>query len=190
MSEKSIPYYDFVRKLFNRSGDPSKDFTHAILGVVTEIHEFMSATDEVNALEERGDLRFYVEALGQVISDHAGPFVFSPEALIVWSKTFASNCDDTGPAQVIAHECNELLDEAKRWVGYGKEPKALVATYHRVVSLIEFANDVGPYQVRGENRIIEANMAKLLVRYPGGDFDAFRAVVRDLESERVALQAS
>lgn len=51
------------------------------------------------------------------------------------------------------------------------------------VILLDSMSDVDPED------ILRANMAKLLVRYPGGEFDAFRAVTRDTEAERAALAA-
>ena len=84
----------------------------------------------------------------------------------------------------------EMLDAAKRWVGYGKQPTPLQAVELVVkttivfnVILMDSMSDVDPED------ILRANMAKLLVRYPGGEFDAFRAVTRDTEAERAALAA-
>ena len=188
MSETQASYGAFVRRLFNRSGDPSKDFAHAILGIATEIHEFLSATDEVNALEERGDLRFYQEALQQVVLDFTGTALLprDPESLV----QLFEEADDVGVSVVIASLVNSLLDDAKRWVGYGKEPKSLNEVVHCALDLIEFVSVNGQYRIIDEDRIIAANMAKLLVRYPGGDFDQYRALVRDLDGERAVLASA
>lgn len=181
--EKAIPYYDFVRKLFNRSGDPSKDFAHAILGIVTESHELLSATDEVNALEEQGDLMFYLHALQQVIEDTTSEVLIIPDNDYLEDKLGS-------PADFIAFRCNELLDHAKRWVGYGKMPHNLDDVFFDTAELVWFLNTTGPYPQVDTDRIKAVNMAKLLKRYPGGEFDAYRAVVRDLEGERVVLQTA
>jgi hypothetical protein len=189
--EKAIPtgtYYDFVQKLFNRSGDPSKDAAHAILGVVTEIHEYLSATDEVNGLEELGDLAFYVMALRQVIETVIGPF--PDNAMEPSLNAFGEQAKDVGITAVISGVSNELLDIAKRWIGYGKEPKDFIQLYTVARALVHYVNITGPYPCYESARIITVNMAKLLKRYPGGEFDAYRAVVRDLEAERAVLQTA
>lgn len=188
MSENTIPSYDtFVRKLFNRSGDPSKDFTHAVLGVVTEIHEYLSATDEVNAWEELGDLAFYQVALGQVITDFGGPFVepdLSEGIQYLHEQAFKGGC-----SAIIASTCNSLLDDAKRWVGYNKQPKSLTEVYRTVCELIHFVNRTGPYPDSDSQRIQRTNMAKLLKRYPGGEYSQYHALVRDLGAERAVLES-
>lgn len=183
------PTYDqFVRKLFNRSGDPSKDFTHAVLGVVTEIHEYLSATDEVNAREELGDLAFYEMALSQVISDHIGIFPYpdlSEGLQYLHEQAIKGGC-----STIIANTCNTLLDDAKRWVGYNKEPKSLTEVHRTVCELIRFVNQTGPYPDKDTARIQRTNMAKLLKRYPGGEFSQYHALVRDLGAERAVLESN
>ena len=188
-------YPDFVRRLYNRTGDLSKDFAHAILGIVTEIHEFLTATDEVNALEELGDLFFYVEALNQVLGDFDESFGDTDvnfEGLVMAAAVNAMEPVGKGEAslqQVVAQECKKLLDHAKRWVGYGKSPTSVNQLFAEVNALI-----VAVRVLSGEDfdeiRVLEANMKKLLKRYPGGEFSAFHAVVRDLEAERAVLEAA
>lgn len=188
MSEKAIPIYgEFVRKLFNRSGDPSKDFTHAILGIVTEIHEYLSAKDEVNGLEELGDLAFYLVALAQVVEDHVGPATgFTPDTV----TSLLERIDQHGAAPVIADVCNSLLDDAKRWVGYGKEPKSLHEVLATVTDLVVAVNLTGPYPCEDMARLETTNMRKLLKRYPGGEFSQYHAIVRDLDGERAVLESA
>lgn len=192
MSEKAIPTYDdFVRKLFNRSEDPSKNFAHAIMGIVTEIHEFRNATDEVNALEELGDIRFYLQALSQVVVEAEGDYGILSDNEV--EKSIAALIDmsaKVGISQTVAHGCNELLDIAKRWVGYGKAPKSLADVMHACAMLTLFVNMTSPNSCQDVVRIEASNMAKLLKRYPGGEFSQFHALVRDLEAERNVLAAS
>lgn len=187
MSEIAIPTYDqFVRKLFNRSGNPASDFTHAVLGIVTEIHEYEFAKDPVNGLEELGDLQFYIVALRQVVEDVLGRPVESEEFVSIdldGAKPW------TGCTNVYTLS-TELLDHSKRWIGYGKQPKDLVAVLNTALVLAYFANITGPYPCDDYKRIEAANMAKLLKRYPGGEFDSFRAVVRDLDGERAVLESA
>lgn len=190
-----VSYSDFVRRLFNRSGDPSKDFAHAILGIVTEIHEFQNATDEVNAMEEAGDLTFYDEALRQVVTDYFNGAVELPAPETLRAKhlgdLFAEAHTVQDAHRLIRTKANDLLDQAKRWVGYGKEPADLSKVYRDAVILSRFAREIGIYGgAFTRDQLVSSNMAKLLKRYPGGEFDAFRALQRDLVGERGVLEAA
>ena len=183
MSENTIPTYgNFVRKLFNRSGDPSKDFTHIILGIVTEIHEYLSAPDEVNAREELGDLMFYLQALAQFVEDVDGkPLKVTDGEHEVSETSFA--------AAFISSSCNAMLDHAKRWVGYNKRPGNLTEVFMECAQLVYFANVTGPFPCTDVERIKALNVAKLLKRYPGGEYNQYHALVRDLGAERAVLES-
>lgn len=183
MSETTPTYYDFVKKLFNRTGDLSKDFSHAILGIVTEVHELRTASDEVNAHEEQGDLGFFLVALGQVIEDVTGGT--SHLDTLSQSSEYDKGWENNGLDDIT----KSLLDDAKRWVGYGKQPADLSDTFFRAATAIALAESLSPHTTRDIGKLKAMNMAKLLKRYPGGEFDSFRAVVRDLEAERAVLEA-
>lgn len=188
-------YPAFIRKLFNISGDPSKDFTHAILGVVTEIREYQNATDDVNAIEEVGDLLFYIGALTQVVGDHTGRGL-SPDKEGDVEELAEKVLEGPDPQGALQNLCNELLDHAKRWVGYEKEPKDLLEVMTQAAAASVVAVELGRFAGRSGDgsglmeHAIAVNMAKLLKRYPGGDFDKFRATVRDLEGERAVLESA
>lgn len=194
MSETPVSYGAFVRSLFQRSGDPSKDFTHAVLGIVTEIHEYLSAQDDTNGLEELGDLRFYEEALRQVIEDHVGPPAYPVNAVLDgegWDGLSAMflSADIEGPASVTSAYTNSLLDDAKRWVGYGKQPASLYEVLDTVTHLVEFVNRTGPYPCEDSEHIEATNRAKLDKRYQGL-FTQDKALNRDTQAERAAIQAA
>lgn len=191
MSENQPPYAEFVRSLFNVSGDPSKDFTHAILGIVTEVHEYLSSTDEVNALEELGDLMFYVQAVRQVIEDHLGfPIMFRLPGDTVYGDTMTLRSEHEGANNVIAEVCNDLLDDCKRWVGYGKAPDGFAQKLLDVTDFVDFVNAVGPFPCDDWVRIEDANRAKLAKRYAGLVFTQAAAINRDLAGERAVLEAA
>ncbi len=181
-------YTKFVRRLFNRSDDSSKDFAHAVLGVVTEIHEFRTAEDATNALEELGDIEFFVEALAQVVSDVAGD---RPTLQQTDIDTLAAEVGEDLPAtEFISNTCNELCDHVKRWVGYGKAPTDLHHVW-RLAAVAGFcANAVSHHANLDRQAVREANVRKLLKRYPGGEFSQFHALVRDKGAEREAINQS
>lgn len=180
-----VGYEGFVKALYNRSGDLSKDFTHAVLGIVTECHEYLTATDEVNAVEEAGDLCFYLTALKQVLDD-VGTY---DEA--EFEKLLAAACDrmDSNGFQVM-DEFVEWLDLAKRWVGYGKAPTMTpTQLMAEAAALVSFVIDKGAATDVDMPVIMVTNVDKLLKRYNGMVFDAERAVNRDLPAERAVLEA-
>lgn len=190
MSDLKTQYAAFVAKLFNRTGDLSKDFCHATLGVITEMRELAlarDADDDVNVLEEAGDLTFFHTAYCMVMLD-LYPEVDVDRGAVsraIYERALVM------PAQDMIDEFSqEMLDAAKRWVGYGKQPTPLQAVELVVKTTIVFNVIMMDSMIDVEPEdILRANMAKLLVRYPGGEFDAFRAVTRDTEAERAALAA-
>lgn len=183
----TIGYEGFVKALYNRTGDLSKDATHAILGIVTECREYLTATDEVNAVEEAGDLTFYVTALKQVLDD------FSPTNKDEFGGYFdaaTARYTALGSVPLVDVYC-EWLDLAKRWVGYGKAPTMpttqLLAEASVLMSLVINSGRAADADM---HTVLKANVEKLLERYKGLQFNAERAVHRDLPAERAVLEAS
>lgn len=73
MSQPLQPYSDFVASRFKNAEDTLKDITekvspaaiarlHAVIGMNTEWGEYVNSNNTENAIEELGDLLFYVEA--------------------------------------------------------------------------------------------------------------------------------
>ena len=181
----TVGYEGFVKALYNRSGDLSKDFTHAVLGIITESHEYLTATDEVNAIEEAGDLVFYLTALKQVLDD------ISPIDGVVLGTTqgdvFARIDARDSPIMDIFVE---WLDLAKRWVGYGKAPTMTTTELlEEASSLVRLVVEQGAAANTSMHVVLKANVSKLLQRYNGMQFDAERAVTRDLFAEREVLES-
>ena len=190
--EISPAAYDiFVRKLFNRSGDPSKDFTHALLGIATEIDELLRAEDEVNGLEETGDLQFYIVALRQVIQDFTSASVPTDrDAISDAYDALTLQAAKLGSREVILGAIAGLLDIAKRWVGYGKAPEDFESVYNGTITLVTFAGFISEYGDADVGKAVAANVAKLSKRYKGGAFSQTDALIRDLEAEREALASA
>lgn len=192
---ETIGYEGFVRALFNRSGDPAKDFAHAIMGIVTEVHEYLTATDYVNAVEEAGDLRFYVFALGIVIGDYVTDddwdgmdAIWDPEATETM-LTSLNSCSTAEAFAKIVALCASLLDEGKRWVGYGKPPKTpLPEVFLAAANLAACVTGIGRAAQASDEQVELVNVKKLLTRYNGMTFSAERAMDRDLGAERKVLE--
>src|SRR5690554_3487676 len=90
-----------------KHGRNSIDFTHACLGLVTEYHELVNATDEQNKREEEGDMCWYIALACHVID-------------VDWPQ-FMLNV--TRPLDELVHE---LADIAKKRFAYGKRPPTIV----------------------------------------------------------------
>jgi hypothetical protein len=188
-----IGYPQFVAGLFSRDkgGDLSKDFTHAVLGIATEVRELRNATDDVNALEEKGDLVFYGIALAVVVQDIIG-LAFSDdqwESFTSYVDEIHEQCaiNEIDPFDFIDDAVTHLLDQAKRWVGYGRKPEDFVQTTREALGLISFAVEQTPWD-HEDPLILLANVAKLIDRYKGLKFDAERAINRDTAAERTLLE--
>ena len=184
----TVGYSGFVRALYNRTGDLSKDFTHAVLGLVTESHEYLNATDRVNAVEEVGDLTFYREALEQVLND-LSPIDYA-EADKAYGEIMDGLSKQTSTVNLTEMH-TEWLDLAKRWVGYGKAPtmptSLLIA---EATAMLTVTIPVGLLEDEDTGKVIITNVEKLLKRYNGMQFDSDRAVNRDTPAERKVLEAS
>lgn len=183
-------YAAFVERLFLKSGSDAVDFSHAVLGISTELFELAQATDKTNLIEEMGDLCFYTRALEIVCTRALGrePQIMSSSlAGLVGGLELSLHGYDF----YVQRELNLLQDEAKRWLAYGKLPEDLDITANRALMIYAAtgAEYVKDRQFTPEE-VLRANMRKLLVRYPGGEFDRFRAVARDTDAERVALEAA
>lgn len=182
----TIGYEGFVKALYNRTGDLSKDFTHAVLGLVTECHEYLTATDEVNAVEEAGDLAFYLTALKQVLED-----VAPTDEEIFDTLFWAAVTRLTENGVDLQDTFIEWLDLSKRWIGYGKAPTMTTTQLlAEAAALVAFVTESGAARDTDAGKVLLVNVEKLLQRYNGMTFSAERAVHRDLPAERAVLEAS
>lgn len=187
-----VEYPLFVADLFNRTGDLSKDFAHAILGIVTETHELRDATSPLNALEEAGDLDFFGQALTLVAREYLDG-TFDDAAAQKAVDTVDAALASTQPIDKILKQFKiDLLDATKKWVGYGKKPADLyevlakadvVVSYAMLSAQLAFGGDLAD-----EVKRRSANIRKLLLRHKGRKFSADCVLVRDLQAEAAALQ--
>ncbi len=183
-----VGYEGFVEKMFNWSEDRAKDFAHAVLGVATEIKELRDATDPTNAVEEGGDAWFYATAVKLVVQKVVPEDVLNAEIYRILD-TDSPELGRVGTrSQYIDKRVNDLLDHAKRWVGYGKLPACgLVQVMMDVMLLINASlEDCGVDTSQFDLELV--NVKKLLKRYNGMAFNAELATNRDLPAERKVLE--
>jgi hypothetical protein len=185
---ETIGYRNFVAGLFNRSENHALEFAHAILGIATELHELRRAVQPAHALEEMGDLAFYGEALYIVVQAVTG---FSDADFVLGDDVddwFGWLGDDYTYHDLIDDKRTELLDHAKRWIGYGKQPADFLQVLRDALNLVRFANLTLPGGPFPEWNVQVCNVAKLLHRYKGLKFNAEHAVNRDLSGEQAVIQ--
>ncbi len=195
MSDLNKDYEAFVAKLFHRNGDLSKDLAHAVLGIITETHELLHATDETNVIEEGGDLTFFGEAADLVVVEALGDALYDEATgrlMVVTRRALMTEASSKPAKEVIASFHTRLADIAKRWVGYGKKPTTEQLVEAAYLSAISITLALGSSRAAdlSDDFLKKSNMAKLLKRYPGGEFDAYRAINRDTEAERAAIQSA
>lgn len=192
-----IGYRKFVHELFRWKSDPAVDFTHAVLGLVTEVYEFAKATDKVNAIEELGDFHFYGHAATMSLKIAAGMDPLAPPTLEEQAGTFSAVAEygeivrnTPGPDYAVDLLCNELLDDAKRWIAYDKAPdrSRVLARIGYLQSCLELAGDLGDDAQIGNVQLV--NVMKLLKRYKGMKFTTEAALNRDTAAERQVLESA
>jgi hypothetical protein len=185
---RDVGYPGFVKSLFNRNNHQAQDFTHAILGIATETRELLYATDSVNGLEEQGDSGFYAQAIVVLAEEFTGE-VFDYDAVDAAVTDLIVAGDEIGPQTVIDREHTDILDIAKRWVGYGRKPDVMDAAV-KAVALHRYVARCATYGGHEEAKVVKANVTKLLGRYKGMTFNADHAINRDVVAERRGLEAS
>ncbi len=172
-----VTYGEFVHTLF-RKMEPAAMLAHAGMGVITELFEAATATDDINELEEVGDIVFFCEAYRQCLPVQADEAPVLPEY----------NSDDA-----LMEGAMHMLDAAKRWLAYGRAPtddvsrKLSHAAELLAMACIRDCSDAAYDE--SLQAVINANVAKLQVRYPKG-FSTQAAVQRDTNAERDAVHGA
>lgn len=198
-----VTYSAFVRRLF-RPMDKASMFTHAVLGLCTEHQEALLAPNKENYIEELGDYQFFfVAMIQQLDADVVGSLgLAAVDRLADKLEQEAQQCHrgfdgclngEPSPADFASAAKTILLDTAKRWLAYGKEPNAEAAQQVVAAALAlqcslgmdcmeECDGPVMPLLIR-------TNVAKLEARYKG-TFSTEQALNRDTQGEMNALSAA
>lgn len=150
-----MTYAEFVAQRFTKRHTGPDGLMHAAVGIVGELIELEDADTRENLIEELGDIEFYLQAMRAQLPKGA-----EEEIPISYGS---------GVAEMLALS-EILLDQAKKWWVYGKEPD-----YQTMADLVEhMAARLESYYVLVDTTrrvVIEANVAKLMKRYPHGYSD-------------------
>lgn len=144
-------YPEFVKARFLKRNIGPEGLMHAAIGIIGEVVEWYEAKTFDHRVEELGDIEFYLEAASQGI----GPGLYN-EAMVA--------------RRSLLYLAADLLDLAKKsWV-YGKEIdpvllRSLLADLHHELGVA--------YHSMATTRefVIQANITKLLKRFPEGYTD-------------------
>lgn len=149
---------------------------HALLGITSEIAEVRDTTETPDLVEEYGDMFWYLNlgcaALNTSIDE---------------IELIGYEGDALDPIDAIVIQQGIIADKLKRAIYYGKEfeyDDVLKALAKIKINLIIACEDIE----ENYEDVLDANIRKLSQRYPDLKFDAERAINRDLEKEKKALQ--
>lgn len=141
---------------------------HSIIGIAGEIDELSTAVnknDKVNALEELGDILWYLAILQSELD-------FISNHTLVKDMTLKYNLDG--------------LDLTKKTMFYGK-PLDKVAICNYAMSIYLLVNNSIKKYGSNMGTVLDTNINKLKIRYPD-KFDDIKSIERDLVTERKVLE--
>lgn len=186
MGSRSVDYRDFVSKLFVNRSDKNEGLAHGAIGMAGELGELLDALkkhwvygkplDAANVIEEIGDFYWYAQAyfiaagLGNlpefvdVKSDDpsiTGALVRAASAL----QAAATLCDRT-----VARL--SLMRDGPFYGGFHEPAFVAIREIDKLCRMFGFARDLA----------LNANVEKLLKRYPGGYTNAAAIARADKEA--------
>lgn len=161
-------YKQGVVRTLNRLNSIELDLSHLILGVFSEINEFLEAednNDEVNMKEEIGDIAFYATGFAIVFGIDTSNIDLSKNKVDI--------------------ELTESLDVIKKHIAYGKHP-GYQYYYNLYLGLMSHLYELCEDKKFDLYEILNTNIEKLKVRYPD-KFTNHNAINRNLKAEKEVL---
>lgn len=152
------------------------DNLHMVLGMESEIEELISSVDEVNTLEEIGDIWWY-------LSNYANLNNYDIVISHFTRKKFNALLEIVSLTHV-------LIDSTKKELAY-KKPIDREKIQNTINELASFLNDYTIYMKVDLGTVFARNINKLYVRYPE-KFNEFLALEenRDLITEYKTLEGN
>jgi hypothetical protein len=162
------------------------NWMHSVVGIQSELGEFLSADGIENLLEELGDMLWYT-TLGLNCFD-ANPKLPDVHHLI-FSHVFESAADSF--ISTVISITQEISSAYKAFVFYGRDvdKEDMVELYENLsVSIFKFANmlSCSPFELMEKNQ--EKLRNKFKGRYRSGSFNEEEANTRDVEAEYEAMR--
>lgn len=167
-------------------GSLQQNLIHMILGIRSEIREYIQNEDYVNAIEELGDLNWYVaNALA----------LFEVDLKTITIPSYIEEfLSQTGRAAIanISHLTDELIDICKKDLAYNKpysDSKVinfLLCIFTYSIDELKDLNELTGHN-KSMNEVLSKIIQKLKKRFPD-KFDANLAINRDHQAERKILE--
>lgn len=158
-----------------------KGYLHAVIGLNTELHEYIDHKDLVNMKEEIGDMWWYI-AIGINALKSAG--IHKDEFL----REYEIGSNDLDRIKLVSWLQNSLyvaLDDVKKCFFYEPvEEKVIVHSFYKSIDLILKIMKVDSVDIE---ELMETNINKLRARFPH-KFNSEDALNRDLDAERKILE--
>lgn len=157
-------------------GAHSPDLVHAALGMADELYEFQTAKGKLNALEELGDMCWFIAlaatAIGRedVFTNYTGMVAEHPDS------------------PLIAECVNLTVSAVKKNYAYGAPIDSDYMAYYLAI-LLDRIDILAQQYGRSLDDLCHANLAKLQARYPE-KFTIKDALQRDLKAEAIAMRGS
>lgn len=156
------------------------DLLHATLGMADELFEYNMSQSWLNAVEELGDLCWFIALAGNSLDHDA--------------FDNATNDSPFGPVAVDLDRAPTLTDAVASFVGsvkksyaYGKALDTITLRYLLDVMVARIALIAENKSQRTLDEVLTANIAKLEARYPE-KFTQDAAIVRSIKQEAAAMR--
>lgn len=160
---------------------PAMNFAHAALGLVDESYELLLTNGSLHAIEEIGDLCWFIALAGETLG--TDPFGEYAAAVADGGATLAPTT--MACAERALRLASIIAGRAKKWLVYGQEPSE--GTAGLLVNLVALAARAAEIEGHTLERVQELNIAKLAARFPDG-FSDWNANNRDTVAEYVAMK--
>lgn len=185
---KFAEFREHIKRTLPQLGTQLQDSVHMSMGFTSELPELLLALhrkDLINVGEELADAAWYAGNYATVNGIDLGDFEFSPRHVAV---RFPGMEDDDEMGEQMMLFMGELLDMDKKWLAYGRL-RDLGKAREMLLGLLNCIGNCAARLGVSMEEAMARNVEKLRVRYPE-KFDAARAVHRDLEREREALEGA
>jgi len=172
-------YTQFAMRTLKPLGSDALDFAHAALGLVDEAYELALSTSEENALEEIGDLCWFLALAGKSL----GVAPFDAERGMHYDQRASGTIGTM--VEWLGEHAALIAGDAKKWLVYGKRPGESIE--HRMARMVDLIRSIGEQHGWTLEEIQEANIRKLAARFPDGYTD-LAAKERNKAAEMKALR--
>lgn len=156
-----------------QNADVTPDLLHATLGLADELFEYNMSQSWLNAVEELGDLCWFVALAGHAINH----------------DPFDAPQPDLDKAPTLTDAVASFVGSVKKSYAYGKDLDTVSLRYLLDVIVARVAVIAENKVKRSLDEVLSANIAKLEARYPE-KFTQDAAILRGIKQEAAAMRGT